>query len=71
MTRLKQLRERKKLTLRAVDEKVGIKHSRLWRMENRLEQLWKGDIERLSKAYDEDVNELVDKKKLAIEAEKE
>jgi len=71
MTRLKQLRERKKLTLRAVDEKVGIKHSRLWRMENRLEQLWKGDIERLSKAYDEDVNELVDKKKLAIETEKE
>ena len=71
MTRLKQLRERKKLTLRAVDEKVGIKHSRLWRMENRLEQLWKGDIERLSKAYYENVNELVDKKKLAIEAEKE
>jgi transcriptional regulator with XRE-family HTH domain len=49
-TVLRKHRGMARLTLRALAAETGIAFSRLSRMENRKEELWRGDISRLRKA---------------------
>jgi len=49
-TVLREHRKAARITLRALEAETGIALSRLSRMENRKEELWRGDISRLRKA---------------------
>ena len=48
-TILKKARKESGHTLRSLEAVTGIKYSRMSRLENRQERVWKGDIKRLGK----------------------
>ena len=70
VTLIKRHREEAGLSFRALEEKTGIAGSRLHRMENRRERIWKRDIERLRSAIPTLEGEtIVDEEGLALPEE--
>ena len=67
---IKRHREKAGLSFRALEEKTGIAGSRLHRMENRRERVWRGDFERLRSAIPTLAKEkIVDDEGLALPEE--
>lgn len=68
-TILKKARKESGHTLRSLEVVTGIKYSRISRLENRQERVWKGDIERLGKVLVFPENGVVDESGMAKLAE--
>ncbi|MFA5674360.1 MAG: helix-turn-helix transcriptional regulator [Thermovirgaceae bacterium] len=68
-TILKKARKGSGHTLRSLEAVTGIKYSRMSRLENRQERVWRGDIERLGKVLDFPEDGVVDENGMAKLAE--
>ena len=65
VTILKKVRMGSGYSLRDLEAKTGIKYSRINRLENRQERIWKGDVMRLGKVLSFPEGGIVDENGMA------